>query len=78
MSDMSFLKLDNVSKSFGTGVHRAEVLNGITLDVAEGDQFCSGAGCDDHSIACDVAAGIDAQYDLFSTHCLNSVIFRGA
>lgn len=34
---MSFLKLDNVSKGFGEGVHRTEVLKDITLDVKEGE-----------------------------------------
>ncbi len=34
---MSILSLTNVSKGFGTGPHRAQVLNGITLDVAEGE-----------------------------------------
>ncbi len=34
---MSILKLDNVSKSFGTGTHAAHVLKGIDLEVAEGE-----------------------------------------
>ncbi|WP_425098724.1 ABC transporter ATP-binding protein [Tropicibacter sp. S64] len=34
---MSFLKFDNVSKSFGTGTHATEVLKGINLDVQEGE-----------------------------------------
>jgi len=34
---MSFLKLENVSKSFGVGEHRTDVLNDITLDVQEGE-----------------------------------------
>ena len=34
---MSFLKLDNVSKSFGTGDNRTDVLKNITLDVKEGE-----------------------------------------
>ncbi len=34
---MSFLKLDNVSKSFGTGDDRTDVLKNITLDVKEGE-----------------------------------------
>ena len=34
---MSFLKLDAVSKSFGSGEHEAKVLQNISLDVAEGE-----------------------------------------
>jgi len=34
---MSFLKFDNVSKGFGEGVHRADVLKGINLEVQEGE-----------------------------------------
>lgn len=34
---MSILSIQNVSKGFGTGTHRAKVLNDITLDVAEGE-----------------------------------------
>ena len=37
MTEMGFLKLDNVSKSFGTGTHRTDVLNDVTLDVQEGE-----------------------------------------
>jgi nitrate/nitrite transport system ATP-binding protein len=34
---MGILTLDNVSKSFGSGVHRADVLKTISLDVKEGE-----------------------------------------
>ncbi len=34
---MNILSFNNVSKGFGTGTHRAEVLKNITLDVAEGE-----------------------------------------
>ncbi len=34
---MGILKLENVSKSFGEGIHRADVLKNITLDVEEGE-----------------------------------------
>ena len=34
---MSILKLDNASKSFGSGVHRTDVLKDINLDVKEGE-----------------------------------------
>jgi nitrate/nitrite transport system ATP-binding protein len=34
---MSILSIQNVSKGFGSGTHRAEVLKNITLDVAEGE-----------------------------------------
>ena len=34
---MGILKLDNVSKSFGEGVHKTDVLKNITLDVEEGE-----------------------------------------
>ncbi len=34
---MAFLKFDNVSKGFGVGLDRAEVLRGIDLEVAEGE-----------------------------------------
>ena len=34
---MGILTFDNVSKGFGQGAHRAEVLNNISLDVAEGE-----------------------------------------
>jgi nitrate/nitrite transport system ATP-binding protein len=34
---MSILKFDNVSKGFGTGIHRMEVLRNINLEVAEGE-----------------------------------------
>ncbi|MDJ0820275.1 MAG: nitrate ABC transporter ATP-binding protein [Paracoccaceae bacterium] len=34
---MSILKFDNVSKSYGTGTARTDVLKGINLDVAEGE-----------------------------------------
>ncbi|WP_417243778.1 ABC transporter ATP-binding protein [Celeribacter sp.] len=34
---MSILSFQNVSKGFGTGTHRAEVLDNINLDVAEGE-----------------------------------------
>ena len=34
---MSILKFDNVSKGFGEGVARTEVLKSISLDVAEGE-----------------------------------------
>ncbi|MEM6386909.1 MAG: ABC transporter ATP-binding protein [Pseudomonadota bacterium] len=34
---MGILKLDNVSKSFGEGANRTDVLKGITLDVEEGE-----------------------------------------
>jgi nitrate/nitrite transport system ATP-binding protein len=34
---MGILKFDNVSKSFGEGLHRTEVLKGIDLEVAEGE-----------------------------------------
>jgi nitrate/nitrite transport system ATP-binding protein len=45
---MAFLELKNVSKGFGTGVKRAEVLHDINLSVAEGEFVAivgySGAG----------------------------------
>ncbi|CUH75605.1 ABC transporter ATP-binding protein [Tropicibacter naphthalenivorans] len=34
---MSFLKFDNVTKAFGTGTRREDVLKGINLDVQEGE-----------------------------------------
>ena len=34
---MAILELDNVSKSFGSGTHRADVLKNINLSVAEGE-----------------------------------------
>ncbi|MEM7487509.1 MAG: nitrate ABC transporter ATP-binding protein [Pseudomonadota bacterium] len=34
---MGILKLENVSKSYGTGLNRTDVLDGIDLDVAEGE-----------------------------------------
>ena len=34
---MSILKLDGVTKSFGEGLHRTDVLKGIDLEVAEGE-----------------------------------------
>ncbi|WP_417807565.1 ABC transporter ATP-binding protein [Thioclava sp.] len=34
---MSILQLNSVSKSFGEGLHRADVLNGIDLDVQDGE-----------------------------------------
>jgi len=34
---MGILTLDNVTKSFGSGVHRTDVLTDITLDVKEGE-----------------------------------------
>ncbi|MHA6264814.1 ABC transporter ATP-binding protein [Arenibacterium sp. CAU 1754] len=34
---MSILKFDNVSKSFGEGTHKTDVLKGIDLEVAEGE-----------------------------------------
>lgn len=34
---MGILQFNNVSKSFGTGTHQADVLKGIDLDVAEGE-----------------------------------------
>ncbi|MCG6902613.1 MAG: ABC transporter ATP-binding protein [Rhodobacter sp.] len=34
---MSILKFDNVSKGFGQGLHRAEVLKSINLEVVEGE-----------------------------------------
>ncbi len=34
---MSILKLENVSKSFGEGDHKTDVLNGIDLEVQEGE-----------------------------------------
>lgn len=34
---MSILKFDNVKKGFGTGLNRAEVLKGISLEVDEGE-----------------------------------------
>ena len=34
---MSFLKLDKVSKSFGTGIYTHDVLKDISLDVQEGE-----------------------------------------
>ena len=34
---MSILKLDNVSKSFGEGIHESTVLKNIDLEVAEGE-----------------------------------------
>ncbi|MFQ6548652.1 ABC transporter ATP-binding protein [Aestuariibius sp. 2305UL40-4] len=34
---MSILKLENVSKSYGTGIHAAPVLSGIDLEVKEGE-----------------------------------------
>ena len=34
---MGILTLDNVSKSFGSGVHRTDVLKNISLDVQEGE-----------------------------------------
>jgi len=34
---MAILKLDNVSKGFGEGLHRTEVLRGIDLEVEEGE-----------------------------------------
>ncbi len=37
MSKMTILKFDNVSKSYGTGTHRTEVLKDVDLTVAEGE-----------------------------------------
>lgn len=37
MIPMSILNFDTVSKGFGTGTHRVEVLRGINLDVQEGE-----------------------------------------
>ncbi|WP_372837225.1 ATP-binding cassette domain-containing protein, partial [Puniceibacterium confluentis] len=34
---MSILKFSNVSKSFGEGIHREDVLNNIDLEVQEGE-----------------------------------------
>jgi len=34
---MSILKFDNVSKSFGEGTHKTDVLKGIDLEVREGE-----------------------------------------
>ncbi|MCF6446071.1 ABC transporter ATP-binding protein [Nereida sp. MMG025] len=34
---MGILTLDNVSKSFGSGIHRTDVLKDISIDVAEGE-----------------------------------------
>ena len=45
---MAFLKLKNVSKGYGLGAKRAEVLHGINLSIAEGEFVAivgySGAG----------------------------------
>ena len=37
MSVMSILSFENVSKSFGEGTGRTDVLNGIDLQVQEGE-----------------------------------------
>ena len=37
MSDMSILSFSDVSKGFGEGTHRAEVLKGIDLEIEEGE-----------------------------------------
>lgn len=37
MKNMGILRLDNVSKSYGSGTHRTDVLKNITLDVKEGE-----------------------------------------
>lgn len=37
MSDMSILSFSDVSKGFGEGTHRAEVLKGINLEIEEGE-----------------------------------------
>ena len=34
---MSILKLENLSKSFGEGANRTDVLKNISLDVEEGE-----------------------------------------
>ena len=69
---MSILKLDNVSKSFGEGVHRTDVLKNITLDVEEGEFLVllgfSGTG---KTTLINLLAGLD-------TPTSGSVTFKGA
>ena len=68
---MSFLKLDNVSKSFGDGLDRTDVLKTINLDVKEGEFLVllgfSGTG---KTTLINLLAGLD-------TPTSGSVTFKG-
>jgi len=68
---MGILKFDNVSKGFGTGTARSEVLRGIELEVAEGEFLAilgfSGTG---KTTLINLMAGLD-------TPDTGSVTFRG-
>ena len=69
---MSILKLDNVSKSFGEGTHRTDVLKNINLDVEEGEFLVllgfSGTG---KTTLINLLAGLEAP-------TTGSVSFKGA
>ena len=69
---MGILQFRNVSKGFGHGIHRHEVLRGIDLDVAEGEFVAilgfSGTG---KSTLMNLAAGLEAPDR-------GEVLFRGA
>ena len=69
---MSILKLDAVSKSFGSGEHRVDVLKDITLDVKEGEFLVllgfSGTG---KTTLINMLAGLDAPTS-------GSASFKGA
>ena len=69
---MSILKLENLSKSFGVGTAQANVLNGINLDVKEGEFLVllgfSGTG---KTTLINMLAGIDMP-------TAGSVTFKGA
>ncbi|SFE22605.1 ABC transporter ATP-binding protein [Roseivivax sediminis] len=68
---MSILKFDNVSKSFGEGTHREDVLRAIDLEVAEGEFLVllgfSGTG---KTTLINLMAGLEAPTS-------GSVTFRG-
>ncbi|MBT0958297.1 ABC transporter ATP-binding protein [Alphaproteobacteria bacterium KMM 3653] len=69
---MSILKFENVSKGFGQGTHRNNVLNGINLDIAEGEFVAilgfSGTG---KSTLMNLIAGLELPDE-------GSVTFKGA
>ncbi|MEM1066220.1 MAG: ATP-binding cassette domain-containing protein, partial [Pseudomonadota bacterium] len=69
---MSILKFDSVSKSFGEGAHRTDVLKGIDLEVQEGEFLVllgfSGTG---KTTLINLLAGLDQP-------SAGSVTFKGA